>query len=93
MSYRINKDSEMLRKLREYFDTTPREQVLKDWADACKATEGIISPTVDEFLGWQRNPVCIVVRPIKIPLQIIRSVNILFSAENYNENINFAEGC
>lgn len=43
----------MLKKLKEYFDKTPREQVLRDWEETCKKTEGIISPTIGEFLGWQ----------------------------------------
>lgn len=44
----------MLRKLREYFDKTPRSQVLKDWEETKELTKDIISPTMDEFMSWNR---------------------------------------
>jgi hypothetical protein len=40
-------------KLKEYFNTTSKEQIQKDWEETCKQTEGIISPTVDEFIKAQ----------------------------------------
>jgi hypothetical protein len=46
-------ESEMLKKLREYFDNTPREQVLKDWAEV--EAMDMVGPTIHEFMGW--NPV------------------------------------
>lgn len=33
--------SEWLTALNNYFATTPREQVLKDWAETCEATKDI----------------------------------------------------
>lgn len=44
--------SDILKELKKYFAETPREQVLKDWAEAGEATIGIKSPAVKEFLEF-----------------------------------------
>jgi hypothetical protein len=46
-------ESTLVDKLKEYFNTTSKEQIQKDWEETCKQTEGIISPTVDEFIKAQ----------------------------------------
>lgn len=38
----------LLNSLKEYFETTPREKVLEDWAKSAEFDS--VSPTVDEFL-------------------------------------------
>lgn len=38
----------LLEELKEYFENTPREQILKDW-ESTKEYEGV-GPTADEFL-------------------------------------------
>jgi len=43
----------MVDKLKYYFENTPKEQIDKDWEESCKKTEGINSPTVDEFIKAQ----------------------------------------
>ena len=40
----------ILDKLKEYFDKTPREQVLKDWEETKEATKNVDSPTIEQFL-------------------------------------------
>ena len=40
--------SNLLEELKEYFENTPREQILKDW-ESTKEYEGV-GPTTDEFL-------------------------------------------
>lgn len=40
----------MLEALKDYFRNTPREQVLKDWAETKEATKNVNSPTIIEFL-------------------------------------------
>lgn len=40
----------ILDKLKKYFETTPREQVLKDWEETKENTKNINSPTVKQFL-------------------------------------------
>lgn len=38
--------------LKEYFENTPREQVLKDWEEAGKKTEGVQGPTIQQYLDF-----------------------------------------
>lgn len=63
-------ESPMLKKLREYFANTPREQILKDWEETKEKTKDIISPTVGEFLGWhgivlaERKPLMVSIAPV-----------------------------
>lgn len=79
--------SELITRLEEYFKNTPREQVLKDWEETKKATAGIVSPTVEEFMGWQgirmghkdKAPV------FKVQAQLLETTKVLFLAESYNE--------
>lgn len=42
----------ILDKLKKYFETTPREQIEKDWEACSKYDE--VGPTVDEFLESQK---------------------------------------
>jgi hypothetical protein len=44
----------MVDKLKEYFNNTSKEQVQKDWDESCKQVEGVISPTIDEFMKAQK---------------------------------------
>lgn len=44
----------MVDKLKEYLENTSEEQIQKDWDETCKQTEGIISPTIDEFMKAQQ---------------------------------------
>jgi hypothetical protein len=85
MTSRVNKESEMIRKLREYFATTPRSQVLKDWEEV-KAFD-FVGPTVEEFMSWNR----IVPEPRKSTLRVqsltVEPVKIInLSAEKYNSH-------
>ncbi len=65
--------SDLLTALNNYFATTPREQVLKDWAEAEEATKDIKSPTMGEFLGWQ-GIVLAERKPISVELKEIPQV-------------------
>ena len=47
-------ESKMLSKFKEYFNSTTKEQIQKDWDEVCKQTEGIISPTISEFIDAQK---------------------------------------
>jgi hypothetical protein len=44
----------MVDKLKEYLNNTPKEQIQKDWEESCKQVEGVISPTIGEFIEAQR---------------------------------------
>jgi len=43
------KEESMVDKLKHYFNTTSDEQIQKDWDNTVKQTEGIESPTLEEF--------------------------------------------
>lgn len=45
----------MLEALKKYFVETPREKVLEDWAKTKEATKGIKSPTIGEFLDYNKS--------------------------------------
>lgn len=45
--------SNMLDDLKKYFAETPREKVLKDWEETKKATRGVRSMHVNEFIAMQ----------------------------------------
>ena len=47
-------ESNMVDKLKEYLNNTPKEQVQKDWDESCKQVKGVISPTIEEFIEAQR---------------------------------------
>ena len=87
--------SELITRLEEYFKNTPREQVLKDWEETKKATAGIISPTVEEFMGWQgirvdhkdKAPA------LKVQAMVIEPVKIFFLAESYDEKTTASVCC
>ncbi len=87
--------SELITRLEEYFKNTPREQVLKDWEETKKATAGIISPTVEEFMGWQgirvdpepKVPV------FKVQAQLLETTRVFFSAESYDEKTTASVCC
>ena len=40
----------ILDKLKKYFETTQRKQVLKDWEETKENTKNVNSPTVEQFL-------------------------------------------
>lgn len=42
----------ILDKLKKYFETTPREQIEKDWADCAKYDN--VGPKVDDFIKVQQ---------------------------------------
>lgn len=43
---------DIVQGFKEYLENTPREQVLKDWEEAGKKTEGVQGPTVKEYLDF-----------------------------------------
>jgi hypothetical protein len=43
----------MVDKLKEYLNNTPKEQVQKDWDESCKQVKGVVSPTIEEFIEAQ----------------------------------------
>jgi len=43
------KDNNFYEKLKQYFETTPREKVLEDWAKSAEYDK--VGPTVDDFLN------------------------------------------
>ena len=47
-------EQSLLESMKEYFEKTPKKQVQKDWEEILKETEGINSPTIDEFLEAQK---------------------------------------
>ena len=48
-----NEEPNLMDRLKDYFNNTSKEQIQKDWEDSNKQTEGINSPTVDEFIKAQ----------------------------------------
>lgn len=48
----------MLEALKKYFETTPREEVLKGWEQA-KNNAPKCGPTVDEFLRQNKSTECL----------------------------------
>jgi len=40
----------MINKLKEYFENTPKEQILKDWEEVKEMTKDVNSPTIEQFL-------------------------------------------
>lgn len=47
-------EQSLLESMKEYFEKTPKKQVQKDWEEILKETEGINSPTINEFLEAQK---------------------------------------
>lgn len=77
-----NTESDMLRKIREYFQTTPRSEVLRAWEET-KALD-LVGPTVAEFLGWNDMAIerCPRIQTHEVQPTMFKSL----SAEKYNSN-------
>lgn len=46
------KQQSILDKFTDYLKNTSGEQFKKDWENVCKESEGVNSPTVDEYLEF-----------------------------------------
>lgn len=51
----MEKENNILEGLKKYFEETPREQVLKDWEEAGKMSEGVNSPSVTEYMEFVKS--------------------------------------
>ena len=81
----------LLEELKRYLETTPREQVLKDWAKSEKYDK--VGPTVDEFMRMQKFARKHFSSAFKISTIKSKESSVCNAKKKFNEETEYCLGC